>query len=172
MENITNLLFIFIGVVGAIVVLLTVLTVWQPFSGGYDRSDIPDRIRFLLTDCENGSYCRFDHVGSNIWFSIERKSGDDESALLALRIPKVCLDEEPTLRLYESFAAQGFEFSREIDNISLLGEVLIPVENIWDAACGSTGAHAARVFLDQMGIGSDSKFTVYERSIGSFRSLG
>ena len=137
-----------------------------------DRSEFANELRSLLLLTENGSFCRFDHVGSDIWFSFERLSGSDTSAVLALRIPKQDRTVSAAEALQNVYESQGFQFEwTEQENESLLARVEITVEDIWNEYSGVNGAHAARLLIDELGLGHDARFSFKTLGKGSRRAL-
>jgi hypothetical protein len=120
--------------------------------------DFPDLVRSLLVGSSNGGIIKFTHSGSSFWFSIERLDGDDESATLAIRIPRTTISE---LRgqLEEIFGVHDFEIAYEPeDNPSLAARVLVPVRDIWDESSGARGAHAMRLLIQGASLSLSDKF--------------
>ena len=147
-----------LGIIVVLVVALVALTIWQPFGKNQSSADFPDRIRYLVGHRENGSFYRFDHKGSNVWFSFERLSGSDFDAVLALRIARNERTEAQADELFRVYESHGFEIMSEEDNPSLIARVLIPVKDIWDKSSGAKGAHAARLLLETIGIPRNARF--------------
>jgi hypothetical protein len=148
----------FLLVVAVIVVGVLAMMIWNPFARNLSREDFSRCILDLLITSKNGGIIRFDDNHSGIWFSFSRASGSDTSATLALRIPRIERTESMVDDLRQVYESHGYEFIDEVDNQSLLAQVLIPVHDIWDSACGAKGAHAARLLLDATGIRSNASF--------------
>ena len=152
------LLITTLGILVVVVVTFLVLTIWQPSARNQGIEEFPDRIRYLLAHRENGSYYRYEHRESDVWFSFERLSGTDTAAVLALRIPRREWTEDIAGELRRTYESHGFEFVEEEDNLSLIARVLIPVADIWNKASGARGAHAGRLLLETIGIPKDARF--------------
>lgn len=144
--------------VGIIGISAIAMTIWNPFNQNLSREDFPDLIRDLLIGMENGAYSRLDSRQSKIWFSFERLSGTDTEATLALRIPRTDESERLSGELRRIFDSQGYVLVDEVDNPSLLAKVLVPVADIWEKNSGTTGAHAARLYLETVGIPMNARF--------------
>lgn len=151
-----------VGVVVLVVAGLIALIIWEPFARKLGQDVFPDIIRTLLIRTENGGFCRFDHRDSDIWFSIERLRGSGSNAVLALRIPRRDWTLGAADELRRVFESNGYRFVVESDNPSLLAKVLIPVDDIWPMSSGASGAHAARLFLQVVGLGQGARFNVEE----------
>ena len=132
--------------------------IWNPFGRNLSRDDFSHLILGLLISSENGGIIRLDQNGSEIWFSFARASGTDTTAILALRIPRGEWSNTVAEDLRQTYEAHGFEYLEEPDNKSLLAQVLIPVDDIWEKACGARGAHAARLLLDTIGSPRSARF--------------
>jgi hypothetical protein len=133
------------------------------------RDRFPDIVRQLLMMGADGAYRRFDHRSSDFWFSIERVQGSDDSADLALRIPRteevLALGEE----LRRKFSAHELRWASEENNPSLLAKVLLPVDDIWAKNSGASGAHAARLLLEALQIPQSARFDVFHGGYPSNR---
>ena len=149
---------IFLIIVAVIIVGLLTMMIWNPFARNLKREDFSRCIFDLLITSKNGGIIRFDDNDSEIWFSFARASGSDTDATLALRIPRMAWAESMADDLHQTYKSHGFEFVYEMDNQSLLAQVLIHVDDIWDSACGAKGAHAARLLLDAAGISQNATF--------------
>ena len=136
------------------------MMIWNPFGRNLSREDFSRCILDLLITSKNGGIIRFDVNDSEVWFSFARVSGSDTAAMLALRIPRGEWTDSVTKDLRQIFESHGFEFVDELDNPSLLAQVLIRVDDIWDKACGAKGAHAARLLLDAIGIPQNARFRI------------
>ena len=148
-----------IAVVAVIIGLLT-LMIREGGGRNVGRDGLPDLARLVLIQCENGGFKRFDDRNSDVWFSLERLSGTDTSAVLALRIPRIERAVAVADDLRKVYVSNGFEWSDEGGNPSLLARVLIPVDNIWAKASGAKGAHAVRLFLDTLGVSKKARFNI------------
>jgi len=134
--------------------------------------DFPDIVRGLLISGENGAITKVEDKESGNWFSFERVSGSDTSAVLALRIPRRQRTTGLETELEEVYRAQGFRFSTDNSNISLLGRVVIPIEDIWNKSSGAEGAHAAHLLLNAIGVAANARFKVHDLGPVSMRALG
>ena len=135
------------------------------------RDELPDTVRVLLILRANGAISRLNHIGSDFWFSFERVSGSDKSAVMALRIPRLEQTVTCSDGISEAFTQHGYQLILDDDNPSLVGHVLISVDDIWAKASGAQGAHAARILLDSVGIPSEAKFRLVEFGDPSKRAL-
>ena len=141
-----------------ILIVAVVVAVWNPHMRNLGQDSLPDLIRALLIKKENGGFVRISFRESDIWFSLERVSGSDVSAVLALRIPRREWTDVIVDKLRDAFESNGFDYRDEDDNPSLIGRVWIPIEDIWSKSSGAKGAHAARLLIDAIGLGRDAKF--------------
>ena len=146
-------------IVGASIAVFLLLS-WSPHHRGLRRADLPDVVRNVLIDMENGGCCRVNVVRSKIWFSFERVGGSDRDAVLALRIPRSDQTDQAIDDLRAHLETHGFDYRGEPGNKSLYGKVIIPVSNIFERTSGARGAHAARIFLDAIGVRSSAKFNI------------
>jgi hypothetical protein len=145
-----------------IVLVILAVIIWRRFNQNVSREDFSDVIRDLLIGMENGAFSRLDCKDSDVWFSFERISGTDTDATLALRIPRTECSERLSSELHRVLKSQGFELIDEVDNPSLLAKILIPIADIWEKNSGATGAHAARIFLEIIGISLNARFRISE----------
>ena len=155
----------------AILVLIIVDAIWRPHMKNLSQESLPGVVRQLLISKENGGHSRIDFRGSNVWFSFERLSGSDTDAVLALRIPRRSWTEVVIDSLRQSYAANGFEFQDEDGNPSLIGRVLIPIEDIWNETSGAKGAHAARILINLIELPKSARFDVDDAGPASKRIL-
>ena len=134
--------------------------IFDPFARNLSRERIPDIVRNLLIQSRNGAFRRLDHRESDFWFSIERLDGSDSTAVLALRIPRRDWSVTIVQELQSTFESHGFEWVDEKDNPSLLGKVIIPVQDIWAKSSGAKGGYAARLLMDTVGLPVDARFNM------------
>ena len=157
--------------VGLAALLAAILKLWNPSRACRTVDEFPEIVRAMVIRLENGSFCRLDHCGSSLWFSFERQSGDGEEAQVALRLPKNTWTAGHEDKIEEVYKNHGFEFSRENDSYSLLGIVKIRIADIYDPVSAARSAHAARLFLQTIGVDQFAKFRVSEEGMPSKRAL-
>ncbi len=151
-------LMIFLIVAAVIIAGVLAMMIRDPVARNLKREDFSTSVLNLLITSKNGGIIRFDHNDSDLWFSFVRASGSDTEATVALRIPRMEWAESMSDDLRQTYTSHGFEFVCEDDSQSLLAQVLIQVDDIWDSACGARGAHAARLLLDAAGIPQNATF--------------
>lgn len=153
--------------------VLIVPSFWDPGRRNLTQVAIPSVLRNFLVSRENGSYCRIDFRKSELWFSFERAGGTDTDADISLRIPRSEVSEERIEAIVGAFDRNGFKFvAADNDNLSLIGEVRIHIDDIWDEASGAPGAHAARILMAELGLPVDATFNVTEVGKASSRLFG
>ena len=159
------------GGVFVIFVVMVELKIWNPWQRKVGIEEISGILHFAFFRHQNGGTVKFQHRGSDAWFSFERVEGEDDSnsALAALRIPRVTWKRAKSADLNEVFGKHGFEVDTDAANESLIGRVLIPIDDIWDEASGASAAYAARVLMEATDIGLDQKFAVKDIGVPSRR---
>ena len=137
---------------------------WQPGTKNKGIEALPSFLRSLYAAMENDSILRVRNRGSEVEFSFVRIAGENEEATVELRIPRADWSVNNADKIFQSFLTHGFQFRREDISTDLLASVTLEIPNIWDSASGATGAHAARILIQTIGLGDDTRFDV--RSIG------
>ena len=147
------LLFIVVTFIG-----IWCLLAWQPGTKNNGIEALPGFLRSLYAATENGSILRVRHRGSGIEFSFARIAGEDTEATVELRIPRADWSVNNAGKIAESLLTKGFQYRKEELSTGLFATVTLEIPNIWDNASGATGAHAARILTESIGLPSDSRF--------------
>ena len=151
-----------VGIAVAFFGVMAIFAIWNPLERNVGVDDFSEILHRSFFRHRNGGVTKFAHRGSDAWFSFERLEGDGNRAVAALRIPWVTWTRADDPDLNAIFGKHGFEVDTTVANESLIGHVLIPVEDIWDTASGARAAYAARLLMQATNIGMDQKFAVKE----------
>ena len=149
--------------------IMLALKVWNPAQRNIGVNDISDILHKALIRHEDGGITKLQHRRSDAWFSYERLEGKDDSAVLALRIPRVTWNRAGDADLNDIFGKHDFVVDTDCANESLVGRILINVDDIWDKASGSAGAYAARILMEATNMGLNDRFFVKDLGIPSKR---
>lgn len=142
---------------------------WQPLGKNRALEHFPHLIRSLLIGMENSSAITFRHRDSEMYFQVRRDSGSGEDAILVLTIPRASWSERSASAIRERIESNSFDYRERENESELLGEVHIPVANIWDDAAGAPCSHAARLLLDSLGLPKSARFDVTQSGLASRR---
>jgi hypothetical protein len=145
------------GALALISVVLSVMVLkWQPGTRNRSWNEIQRFVRMLMILMENGEVLRVEHVGSEIRFDIARAEDPNGRAFAVLRVPRASWTIG-CKGLRESFEAQSFAYT-EVDDPTVIGEVRIPVDDIWSEWAGAKGAHAVHVLLTALSVPQSARF--------------
>lgn len=145
-------------IVALLIVVLWKLLGWQPLAKNQTRRDFEHWVSCLLTLKENGGILRIAQRKGPVFIEFVRESGDDDSATLAMKIPRRRWSEEKKQEICNTLGSQCFDIHRPEDEEEILLQVRIPVTDIWEECAGAKGAHAARLVMDTLEVEKDARF--------------
>jgi hypothetical protein len=107
---------------------------------------------------ENSSVLNITHRDSDIEFSFVRARGEGIEATVEFRVPRADWSINSGGSIEAAFQAQGFEYFKDKSMSGHIFVVTIEVPNIWDTASGATGAHAAKILIQAVGLDEKARF--------------
>ena len=139
---------------------------------GRGREDLEKGIKSFLIVGGNGAFMEIAHRSQGIILRLYR--GDDEldSADVRLRIPFRIWSLPHSVELQQVFSNRGYEFATTEGSIEWIGEVRIPVANIWSVGSAAKAAEAVNLALDVMGFGPDVRFNFMLKGKKTWRRMG
>ena len=150
-----------LGVVAVVAVLAGILTLfrWQPLGRNRARTDFEHFSRALLRIMKNGGIYRVEHIGSDVTFDLVRTEDATGKVIAVLKIPRAEWSVNRHTELKDAFRANAFCYkSFEDADSNLVGEVFVPVDDIWLEWSGAKCARAAHILLDVLSVPSTARF--------------